>query len=132
MATVQRVFDTLDTDSILGGGSNASVTDTGQNSETIELDQWEGVHCFVEADFPGGATDDLVIEVLSSNDSVNFDTIPLFSFTVDNSEDVPGGFAKTSFVVTSVYAFRVNFKASGTTDTINVFFRYRRWRWETV
>jgi len=131
MATVQRIFDTLDT-STLGGGSNASVTDTGQTSETIELDQWEGCHCFVEADFPGSPTDDLVIEVEASNDGVNFDTVPLFSFTVDNGEDVPGGFSKVSFIVTSVYAFRVKFAASGSTDAINVFFRYRRWRWETA
>ena len=128
MATVQRIFDTLDTDTFLDGGSAASVTDIGQDSEVIQISEWEGVHCFVQADFPGGPTDDLVIEVLASNDTTNFDTVPLFSFTVSNGS----GSINTSWIVTSVYSFKVNFKASGSTDAISVFFRHRRWRWETT
>ena len=129
MATVQRIFDTLDTSSFLDGGSAASVDATGTDSENIDLSQWEGCHCFVEADFPGGPTDDLVIEVLASNDGgSNYDTVPLFSFTVDNGN----GADNVSFIVTSVYSFKVHFKSSDTNDNINVFFRYRRWRWETA
>jgi len=131
MATIQRVFDTLDTSTFLDGGSAASVTDSGQVSENIDLSQWEGCHCWVNADFPGGLTDDLVIEVQSNNNDDpgnNYDNIPLFSFTVAAAN----GPNKVSFIVTSVYSFRVNFKSSGTTDSINVLFRYRRWRWETV
>lgn len=128
MATVQRIFDTLDTSSFLDGGSAASVDDTGQDSEFIDISQWEGCHCFVEADFPGGPTDDLVIDVLATNDGTNYDNIPIFSFTVDNGTDP----SNVSFIVTSVYGFKVNFASSGGTDNINVFFRYRRWRWETV
>lgn len=128
MATVQRVFDALDTSSFLDGGSAASVDDTGTASELIMINTWEGVHCFVEVNFPGGPTDDLVIEVLSSNDGWTFDSVPLSSFTVDNGN----GTDNISWLVTSVYAFKVNFKSSGSTDTINVFFQYRKWRWETV
>ena len=129
MATVQRIFDTLDTSTFLDGGSEANVDDTGQSSENIDLSQWEGVHCYVQADFPPGPTDDLVIEVLSSNDGgTTYDSIPIFSFTVDNSN----GNDNVSFIVTSVYSFKVLFKSSGATDTINVLFRYRKWRWETV
>ncbi|MHA2279766.1 MAG: hypothetical protein ACXAC5_02565 [Promethearchaeota archaeon] len=128
MATVQRIFDTLDTSSFLDGGSAASVTDAGQLSEPIDISQWEGVHCFADVDFPNSPTDDLVIEVLASNDGQNYDTIPLFTFTVDNAN----GADTVSWIVTSVYAFKVNFKASGSTDSINIFFRYRRWRWETA
>ncbi len=127
MATIQRVFDTLDTSSFLDGGSAASVDDSGQDSEVITLDAWEGVHCLVEVDFPGGPTDDLVIEVLSSNDAVKFDTIPLLAFTVDNASD-----GTISWIVTSVYSFKVNFKSSDVNDVINVLFQYRKWRWETV
>jgi len=129
MATAQRVFDTLDTSSFLDGGSAASVSDTGTDSENIDISQWEGVHCFVEVDFPGGPTDDLIIDVLASNDAgTNYDTIPLYSFTVDNAN----GGDKATFIVTSVYSFKVNFRSSGATDTISVLFRYRRWRWETA
>ena len=129
MATVQRVFDKFDTSSFLDGGSAASVGAAGQDSENIDLSQWEGVHCFVEADFPGGPTDDLVIEVLASNDGgTRYDTVPIFSFTVDNAN----GADNVSFVVTSVYSFKINFKANGATDVISVLFRYRRWRWETA
>lgn len=126
MATVQRIFDTLDT-STMDGGSEANVDEIGQDSETIDLSTWEGCHCLVDVDFPGGPTDDLVIEVLSTNDGTNFDTIPLFSFTVDNASD-----GSVSWVVTSVYGFKVKFRSSGAADTINVAFRYRRWRWETA
>ena len=128
MATVQRIFDTLDTSTFLDGGSAAWVDDSGTASEVISLAQWEGCHCYVEADFPGGPTDDLVIEVQGSPDGTNFDTVPLFSFTVDNGN----GKDNVSFVVTSVYSFRVKFKSSAGNDTINVFFYYRRWRWETA
>ena len=129
MATVQRVFDALDTSSFLDGGSAANVDNIGTVSETIDISQHEGVHCFVEADFPGAPTDDLVIEVLASNDlGQHFDTVPLFSFTIDNAN----GADNVSFIVTSVFSFRINFKSSGTTDNINVFFRYRKWRWETA
>lgn len=128
MATVQRVFDTLDTSTFLDGGSEANVDVNGQNSEFIDLSTWEGCHCFVDVDFVSGPTDDLVIEVLSTNDGTNFDTIPLFSFTVDNTNDN----GRVSWVVTSVYGFRAKFKASGSTDSINIMFRYRKWRWETV
>lgn len=129
MATVQRIFDTLDTSSFLDGGSAASVDATGTDSENIDLSQWEGVHCFVEADFPSGPTDDLVIEVLASNDGGSrYDTIPLFSFTVDNAN----GQDDVSFIVTSVYSCKIKFKSSGSTDVISVLFRYRRWRWETA
>ena len=48
MATVQRVFDSLDTSTFLDGGSEVSVTNTGKLSETLELDQWEGIHCLWE------------------------------------------------------------------------------------
>lgn len=128
MATVQRVFDTLDTSSFLDGGSAASVDNTGQASEVIMIGQWEGVHCLVDIDFPGSPTDDLIIEVLSSNDGFKFDTVPLFSFSVDNGN----GSDNVSWIVTSVYAFKVKFKSSGSTDVINVLFQYRRWRWETA
>ena len=129
MATVQRVFDALDTSSFLDGGSAAGVNDVGTDSENIDLSQWEGVHCFVEADFPGPPTDDLIVEVLASNDGgTRYDTVPLFSFTVDNTN----GQDFVSFIVTSVYSFKIKFKSSGTTDIINVLFRYRRWRWETA
>lgn len=129
MATIQRAWDTLDTSTFLDGGSEASVTDAGVKSEHILLDQWEGVHCYVDANF-SGTTDDLVIEVLSSPNATTTseDNIPIFSFTIDKVND-PG---KTSFIVTDIYSFRVNFKASGNTDSINIIFRYRRWRWESV
>lgn len=126
MATVQRIFDTLDT-STMDGGSEANVDAVGQSSETIDLSTWEGCHCLVDVDFVVSPTDDLVIEVLSTNDGTNFDTIPLFSFTVDNTND-----GTVSWIVTSVYGFKVKFKSSGATDAINVAFRYRRWRWETA
>jgi hypothetical protein len=128
MATVQRIFDTLDTSTFLDGGSAAYVNDTGEYSELIDLSQWEGCHCFVQANFDG-TTDDLVIEVLATNDSGDhYDNIPIFSFTVDNGTDP----SNVSFIITSVYGFRVLFKSSGATGAINVMFRYRRWRWETV
>lgn len=129
MATVQRIFDTLDTSTFLDGGSAANVDDTGTDSENIDLSQWEGCHCSVEVDFTASPTDDLVIDVLSSASLGGpYDSVPIFSFVVDNAED-PG---TVSFFVTSVYAFKVHFKSSGSTDNINVTFRYRRWRWETV
>ncbi len=127
MAIIERLFDTLDTSTFLDGGSQASVTDTGQNSEVISLATFEGVHCYVEADFPASPTDDLVIEVLSSPDGDNFDTVPLFSFTLDNASD-----GNVSWIVTSVFSFRVKFKSSGTNDSISVNFRYRRWQWQSV
>lgn len=127
MATVQRLFDAIDTSTFLDGGSQASVTNTGQNSEVISLATYEGVHCYVEADFPASPTDDLIIEVMASPDGDNFDTVPLFSFTLNNASD-----GNVSFIVTSVYSFRVKFSSSGTTDSISVNFRYRRWQWQTV
>jgi hypothetical protein len=127
MATVVRKFEALQDDPFLDAGSAAQADDVGVDSEFITLATYEGAHCHVEADFPSTATNDLVIEVLATNDGDNFDNIPLFSFTVDNATD-----GHVSFVVTSVFGFKVRFKSSGTAHTIGVFFRYRRWQWETV
>ncbi len=130
MATVQRVFDALDTDTFLDGGSAATVNDTGTFSEYVLLDQWEGAHCWVQGDM-SGSTDDLLIEVLSNpagGGGGTLDNIPLFSFTVSNAP----GEKRASFVVTSVYSFAIKFSSSGTTDTIAVLFKHRRWRWETA
>ena len=127
MATVNRNFEELDT-STIDGGSEAQVTDAGTFSENISLATHEGVHCWVEADF-ASTTDDLVIEVQASpDDGPDYDSIPLFSFTISAAV----GVKSLSFIVTSVFSFRVKFSASGSTDPIGTTFKYSRWNWVTV
>jgi len=124
MATISRNFESEQTDGTL---SSASVT-TGTNSGNVDLSTYEGAHVHIDANFPSSPTDDLEVEVYGSTDGTNYDDTPMFAFTIDNGTD-PN---QVSFVVKDVYAFRVRVARSGSTDTITVTMKYRRWNWSSA
>lgn len=121
MATISRNFEAEQTDANLNG---ASVT-TGTDGASISMAAHEGVHGAIEADFPVSPTDDLVVEFYGSTDGgTNFDDTPFHSFTISNTDD-PN---QLSYILTNApHTYRVRVKRDGSTDTITVTHKYRRW-----
>lgn len=85
-------------------------------STKVSLNPGEEAVVQVSADFPGSPTDHLVVSIYATLDATSevWDIEPLMTFLLGNNAD-PN---RCSFVVGSVYAFRIGVKRSGVTDTI--------------
>ena len=94
----------------------ASVAGTELFSDKVSLNPGELAHVQVIGN-SNGTTDSLVISVYSTLDvsSENWDTVPLFQFTLDCTD---GNDNDVSFSVSGVYAFRCGWVRDGSTDTI--------------
>lgn len=125
MPSIVRSFEAIQTDGTLNG---ASVT-TGTNSDLVDLTQHEGAHVTIDADFPPTPVDDLTVEVYpTANGGTDYDDTPSHSFNISRNTD-PN---QVSFIVEKVAGFRVRVKRTGTTNTITVTMKYRRWQWATA
>lgn len=100
---------------------------TGSWSSDINLETagYEGAHVIVDADFPAGPTDNLIVQVHGSLDGTNYDDTPLISFEIDKGMD-PN---QVSFVLRDVCHAKLYCKRSGTTDTITVTAKYQAWKY---
>ena len=94
----------------------ASVAGTELFSDKVSLDPGESAHVQVIGN-SNGTTDNLVISAYATLDasSENYDTVPFFSFELDCTD---GNDNDVSFIISGVYAFRLGFVRSGSTDTI--------------
>lgn len=94
----------------------ASVAGTELFSDKVSLDPGESSHCQVIGN-SNGTTDNLIISVYATLDASteNYDTTPIYSFELDCTD---GNDNDVSFIVQGVYAFRLGFVRSGSTDTI--------------
>jgi hypothetical protein len=92
-------------------------------SETPQLDPNEYAHCQVIGN-SSGTTDNLIIAVYGTLDasSENWDTVPLFEFTLDCTD---GADNDVSFIVEKVYKFRVGVRRDGSTDTFTADMNHR-------
>lgn len=93
-----------------------SITSEQFFSQTPQLAANEEAHVEVIANFPATPTDDALVSVYGTLDdsTEDWDDTPLFQFTISKDTD-PN---KVSFVVSSVYKFRVGIQRDGSTDTI--------------
>jgi hypothetical protein len=123
MATISKSWATENT--IL----NAASVTTGTFSSVVDLvtNGYEGAVVTVDADFPASPTDDLIVEVYSSNDGTNFDDTPIFSQQISNGTD-PN---QITIVLKDLPQFKVLAKRSGSTDTITVTMKEKSWRWQS-
>ena len=94
----------------------ANVAGTELFSDVVTLSPGEIAHVQVVGN-SGGTTDSLVISVYTTLDdtSENWDTVPLFSFTLDCTD---GNDNDVSFIVSGVYKFYIGYVRDGSTDTI--------------
>jgi len=94
----------------------ASVAGTELFSDAVSLNPGELSHVQVIGN-SNGTTDSLVISVYATLDasSENWDTVPLFQFTLDCTD---GNDNDISFMISGVYKFRLGFVRDGSTDTI--------------
>lgn len=104
--------------------SDVAVAGTEQFSGVVLLTPGETAHVEVEADFPAGPTDELVVALYGTLDdsAENWDDTPITKFNISNTPD-PN---KVSFVVSGVYKFRLGCVRSGSTDTITTNAYYRK------
>ena len=109
---------------------NGVAVTTGTNSIDVDLETngFEGSHVIVEADFPGGPTDNLIVQVHASLDGTNYDDTPMFSFVIDKGTD-PN---QVSFIVKDVAHFRLTVLRDGSTDTITVTAIQQVWNWTST
>jgi len=93
-----------------------SITSEQFFDDAPQLAANEEAHVEVIVNFPASPTDDALVSVYGTLDdsSEDWDDTPLLQFTVSNDID-PN---KVSFVVSSVYKFRVGIQRDGSTDTI--------------
>jgi len=124
MATIKKNWQSEET--IINAAS--VTTGTWSSDVDLETDGMEGAHVTVEADFPAGPTDNLVVEVRGSLDGTNYDDTPLYSFEIDNDSD-PN---QVSFIVKDVAHFKLYCYRSGSTDTITVTAKCQRWNYITA
>ncbi|KPK75277.1 MAG: hypothetical protein AMJ79_11865 [Phycisphaerae bacterium SM23_30] len=94
----------------------------------LETNGCEGAHVTIDADFPPGPTDNLVVEVRASLDATNYDDTPLYIFEIDNAID-PN---QVSMVIKDVAHFKLYCYRSGVTDTITVTAKCQRWNYQSV
>ena len=94
----------------------ANVAGTELFSDVVTLSPGEIAHVQIVGN-SGGTTDSLVISVYTTLDdtSENWDTVPLFSFTLDCTD---GNDNDVSFIVSGVYKFYIGYVRDGSTDTI--------------
>lgn len=109
---------------------NAASVTTGTLSTDVDLetDGYEGAQVQVEGDFPGGPSDDLILEILASLDGTNYDDTPIQSITISKDTD-PN---QITFLIRDLTHFKINAKRSGSTDTITVTIKVQRWRWNSA
>jgi hypothetical protein len=124
MATIRKNFQSEQT--II----DAIGVTTGTWSDDVDLETLgcEGAHVTIDADFPASPADNLVIEVRASLDGTNYDDTPIYKFEVDKTTD-PN---QVSFVVKDVAHFKLYCHRSGSTDTITVTAKCRRWNYVTA
>jgi hypothetical protein len=103
------------------GSDTAATQLTGITTEQFfnqvpTLNPRETAHVQVAVDFPGSPTDHAIIAVYTTLDDTSevWELIPMMEFLIENTTD-PN---HISFLVTSVYKFRVGVRRSGSTDTI--------------
>lgn len=110
---------------------NAVSVTTGSLSSAVDLktNGFEGAVVTVSATF--GTTDDLDIEVLSSNDDSTYDdaTYGVTRFVMPHTNSAT---KRTSFVVRDLPCFKLYCKRTGTTDTITVTAKAMPWRWSSA
>jgi len=106
----------------------SGTTEEYSSDVDLETDGYEGAVVTAEVDFDATPTDDVIVSVYASLDGSNYDTEPLFSFTIDNGTDP----AQVSFVVTDVPHFRLGIKQTGSTDSHDVRAHYQPWRWQSA
>jgi len=96
--------------------TNLSIVGTEQYSSAVTLDPGESAHVQVISN-SGGTTDSLIISVYSTLDDSTevWDEVPIHQFLLDCTS---GNDTEVSFMVSSVYKFRVGFVRSGSTDTL--------------
>ena len=124
MATIKKSWQTEET--IINAAS--VTTGTWSSDVDLETDGMEGAHITVDADFPAGPADNLVVEVRASLDGTNYDDVPLYSFEIDKDTD-PN---QVSFVIRDVAHFKLYVYRSGSTDTITVTAKCQRWNYVTA
>lgn len=121
MATFSRSWETVQTETL------NNVT-TGSRATNIALDVYEGIHVQVQANSQAASpVDDLDIEVYASiDDGTTDDTVPIMTMRLDLPDT---NNHMVSFLVTGYRSIEINYLRSGSTDTIDVTQRSRRWRW---
>lgn len=86
----------------------------------------QGVEFLVEADHDPTPTDTVTVNVYASLDSGTvWGTVPVYSFTLDNSVDQP----KVPFIIKDYSYIRLGMVQSGSTDSHDVRASYKLWNW---
>jgi hypothetical protein len=95
----------------------------------LRTNGYEGAVITISAAF--STTDDLDIEVLSSNDDTTYDDISygIFSIRMPKTNSAT---KRMSFVIKDLPYFKLNVKRSGSTDTITVTVKVMPWRYQSV
>jgi hypothetical protein len=123
--TISKIWDSEQT--II----NAAAVTTGTLSSAVDLktNGYEGALVTISATF--STTDDLDIEVLSSNDGSAFDdlTYGIFSMRMPHTDSAT---KQISFVIKDLPQFKLNVKRSGSTDTITVTAKAMPWRYQSA
>lgn len=105
-----------------------AVTDGSWSSDVdLETNGYEGAHVIVDADFPVGPTNNLIVEVRASLDAANYDDSALLVFEIDKGIDPH----QVSFVVKDLAHCKLFCKRSGGAQTITVTAKYQPWRYES-
>lgn len=120
----EKFAEAVQTDGTLNA---AAVAGSAVNGAVVDLDGYDGAVLEIKADFPVTPTDDLRVQIFRSIDGgTTWETVAEQTYDIDNTID-PG------FLVARVEgpaAYRVTATRIGSTDTIAVTHRYRRYRTE--
>lgn len=89
---------------------------------------YEGVQVFCEVEFDSTPTDDIEVKVYASLDDSDFDTIPLYSTSIDTTDD-SGEITRITMIIKDVAYFKVVMAQNGSTDSHDVRAYVRPWYW---